>query len=50
MREAPGEAPLVYWLNGKGVGDGTAAQLAPTIRPHRSNANQHLVIIHYSLV
>jgi hypothetical protein len=20
MREAPGEAPLVYWLNGKGVG------------------------------
>jgi hypothetical protein len=31
-------------------GDGVAAQLALMLRPHRSNANQHLVIIHYSLV
>jgi hypothetical protein len=27
----------------RGSGDGVAVQLAPTLRPHRSNANQHLV-------
>jgi hypothetical protein len=51
MREAAWGGGLFLIAERPGVsGDGVAAQLALTIRPHRSNANQHLVITHYPLV
>jgi hypothetical protein len=44
MREAPGDgASRLIAERLRGSGDGVAAQLAPTIRLHRSNANRHLV-------
>jgi hypothetical protein len=47
VREAAWGGGLFLTAERPGVsGDGVAAQLAPTIRPHRSNANQHLVITH----
>jgi hypothetical protein len=50
MREAAWGGGLFLTAERPGVsGDGVAAQLAATI-PHRSNANQLLVITHYSLV
>jgi hypothetical protein len=51
MREAAREGGLFFGSRAaRGSGDGVAAQLAPMLRPRRSNAIRLLVITPYPLV